>query len=540
MGKISTYSDVSVPSLSDKLIGTDSTNDNITKNFTIGSILNLMGASSYVPYTGATADVDLGAYKLIAESLKVTGSGNSGFLGLEHQSSTPVPASNQTALFADTNGDLSWQNDILFSTTFRTYLNTNNRTYVLPDTNGTIALTSNIPSVTPSALTKTDDTNVTLTLGGSPSSALLQNVSLTLGWTGTLADSRIASAATWNAKQAGYTILTTFGSLANASGVLQNNGSGVLSYVPALSNPMTTQGDLIYGGASGLATRLALGTTGYMLQAGATTPSWFDLFGTSNNFSVNQNFTLTPVPGGSLTSIAATFGGTTGSGTVRVGSSGYMSYNSTGSFQGVCFTTTDANGAFYFGKTSFGAGTTNVSIGGNLISVLSISTFNGIATIDHAGTNAGNSFKIRSKNTSGTYLDRLIIDAWATTVPINFVNSVVNVGSTSTANSTLQVSGSFAQTLATKTASYTLTASDYCIVFTGSTAAQTMTLPTAVSITGRIYEIVNAGTVSITIATTASETFLNVTSTPATLTLAANAAKSVRVQSTGTAWVQLN
>jgi hypothetical protein len=540
MGKISTYSDISVPSLSDKLIGTDSTNDNITKNFTIGSILNLMGVSSYVPYTGATADVDLGAYKLIAESLKVTGSGNSGFLGLERQSSTPVPASNQTALFADTNGDLSWQNDILFSTTFRTYLNTNNRTYVLPDTNGTIALTSNIPSVTPSALTKTDDTNVTLTLGGSPSSALLQNVSLTLGWTGTLADSRIASAATWNAKQAGYTILTTFGSLANASGVLQNNGSGVLSYVPALSNPMTTQGDLIYGGASGLATRLALGTTGYMLQAGATTPSWFDLFGTSNNFSVNQNFTLTPVPGGSLTSIAATFGSTTGSGTVRVGSSGYMSYNSTGSFQGVCFTTTDANGAFFFGKTSFGAGTTNVSIGGNLISVLSISTFNGIATIDHAGTNAGNSFKIRSKNTSGTYLDRLIIDAWATTVPINFVNSVVNVGSTSTANSTLQVSGSFAQTLSTKTASYTLTASDYSIVFTGSTAAQTMTLPTSVGITGRIYEIVNAGTVSITIATTSSETFLNVATTPTSLTLLANAAKSVRVQSTGTAWVQLN
>lgn len=57
-------------------------------------------------------------------------------------------------------------------------------------------------SVTPAALTKTDDTNVTLTLGGTPSTALLQGVSLTLGWTGTLADGRIASASTWNAKQA--------------------------------------------------------------------------------------------------------------------------------------------------------------------------------------------------------------------------------------------------------------------------------------------------------------------------------------------------
>jgi hypothetical protein len=56
-------------------------------------------------------------------------------------------------------------------------------------------------AITPAALTKTDDTNVTLTLGGTPSTALLQATSLTLGWSGTLADGRIASAATWNAKQ---------------------------------------------------------------------------------------------------------------------------------------------------------------------------------------------------------------------------------------------------------------------------------------------------------------------------------------------------
>ena len=40
------------------------------------------------------------------------------------------------------------------------------------------------------SLTKVDDTNVTLTLGGSPSTALLAASSLTLGWTGTLAASR--------------------------------------------------------------------------------------------------------------------------------------------------------------------------------------------------------------------------------------------------------------------------------------------------------------------------------------------------------------
>lgn len=52
------------------------------------------------------------------------------------------------------------------------------------------AIGAGTSSVTPAALTKTDDTNVTLTLGGTPASALLQAASLTLGWTGTLAKTR--------------------------------------------------------------------------------------------------------------------------------------------------------------------------------------------------------------------------------------------------------------------------------------------------------------------------------------------------------------
>lgn len=45
-------------------------------------------------------------------------------------------------------------------------------------------------TLTPAALTKVNDTNVTLTLGGTPATALLQATSLTLGWTGTLANTR--------------------------------------------------------------------------------------------------------------------------------------------------------------------------------------------------------------------------------------------------------------------------------------------------------------------------------------------------------------
>ena len=50
--------------------------------------------------------------------------------------------------------------------------------------------TTPVIGVTSAALTEVDDTNVTLTLGGSPSTALLAATSLTLGWTGQLAATR--------------------------------------------------------------------------------------------------------------------------------------------------------------------------------------------------------------------------------------------------------------------------------------------------------------------------------------------------------------
>src|SRR5207344_2684787 len=49
---------------------------------------------------------------------------------------------------------------------------------------------SSAATATPAALTRTNDTNVTLTLGGTPATALLQATSITVGWTGTLAASR--------------------------------------------------------------------------------------------------------------------------------------------------------------------------------------------------------------------------------------------------------------------------------------------------------------------------------------------------------------
>lgn len=72
MAKISTYPGPSSPSLSDMLIGTDTNDMNMTKNFSISDIISLANLSTYVPYTGATGDVDLGVNGLISTRLSVS------------------------------------------------------------------------------------------------------------------------------------------------------------------------------------------------------------------------------------------------------------------------------------------------------------------------------------------------------------------------------------------------------------------------------------------------------------------------------------
>jgi hypothetical protein len=66
MAKIETYVLANAPlSGSDKLIGTDTANNNATKNFSISELIAFITDSDvYVPYTGATDNVDLNAKEL--------------------------------------------------------------------------------------------------------------------------------------------------------------------------------------------------------------------------------------------------------------------------------------------------------------------------------------------------------------------------------------------------------------------------------------------------------------------------------------------
>lgn len=80
MAKISTYPFPSSPSLSDMVIGTDVNDMLMTKNFTISDIISVPGSSTYVPYTGATMNVNLGSNDIIAANIVRVGGLSTEFL----------------------------------------------------------------------------------------------------------------------------------------------------------------------------------------------------------------------------------------------------------------------------------------------------------------------------------------------------------------------------------------------------------------------------------------------------------------------------
>jgi hypothetical protein len=88
-----------------------------------------------------------------------------------------------------------------------------------------------------------------------------------------------------------------------------------------MSNPMTTAGDIIYGGASGAPTRLGVGTDGHVLTLASGVPTWAAgggggsvtpkyriqaIFSTTSGSTLDDRFTKTVGTGASIT------GGTTG------------------------------------------------------------------------------------------------------------------------------------------------------------------------------------------------------------------------------------
>ena len=70
--------------------------------------------------------------------------------------------------------------------------------------------------------------------------------------------------------------LTLPSSAGTSNQVLATDGSGNTSWASAMTNPMTTGGDVIYGGSSGTPTRLANGSSGQVFTSsgGTSAPTW--------------------------------------------------------------------------------------------------------------------------------------------------------------------------------------------------------------------------------------------------------------------------
>ena len=192
------------------------------------------------------------------------------------------------------------------------------------------------------ALTKTDDTNVTLTLGGTPSTALLQAASLTLGWSGQLALSRGGT----NASTAQGAINNLAGGVTSGQYLRGNGTNVVMSTIQVADVPTLNQN-----------------TTGSAATLATTRTLWGQDFNGSQNVS------------GNLTSVGSISG--TGAVTIHTGSSNQDITLSTSGTGEVNITNVDIDGGSINGTTigltvpasGVFTGVTvtgNVSIDGNL------------------------------------------------------------------------------------------------------------------------------------------------------------------------------
>jgi hypothetical protein len=158
------------------------------------------------------------------------------------------------------------------------------------------------------------------------------------------------------------------GALTNATGLplttgvtgtlpIANGGTGQTTATAAFNalSPITTAGDLILGNGANSATRLAIGTNGYVLTSNGTTASWAAIPTTVSSFSAGTT---------GFTPSTATTGAVTLAGTLNVANGGTGVTTSSGASSVVL---RDANqnvtaNAFFAGFTSVAASGTQINL----------------------------------------------------------------------------------------------------------------------------------------------------------------------------------
>lgn len=164
--------------------GTDIANKTYVDSLVAGSVASVSGTANRITSTGGVNPViDIAATYVGQASITTLGTIATGVW----QGTLIAPTYGGTGVNNGAN-TLTLAGSLQTVGAFASTFTMTGVTGVTFPTSGTLATTSQLP--TPAALTRVDDTNVTLTLGGTPATALLQAVSLTLGWTGQLGVTR--------------------------------------------------------------------------------------------------------------------------------------------------------------------------------------------------------------------------------------------------------------------------------------------------------------------------------------------------------------
>lgn len=318
------------------------------------------------------------------------------------------------------------------------------------------------------------------------------------------------------------------GTATNVTGIvaIANGGTGQSTANAGFNalSPMTTAGDLIYGGASGVGTRLAAGTATQVLHGG-TTPSWgaVDL-ATAQVTGVLPNANTTATSANTASTIVARdASGNFTAGTITANLTGNASGTSatfTGSLTGdvtsTGMATTIATGAVTDTKASLA---TKPAV---TVVATTNQTLSGTPTIDGQATAAGSLILLTAQTTgsqngpwvaaAGSWTRPTWYPAGGTTQAFQFITSLVRLGTvyqgsiwrmttagaitidttaTTWAVTTHSLSAAtVVRPTVTKTANYTITTSDNIIFADSSGGAFNLTLPTAVA--GQIYEIIDS------------------------------------------------
>lgn len=158
--------------------------------------------------------------------------------------------------------------------------------------NGQLVIKNTGSTPSGAALTKVDDTNVTLTLGGSPNTALLAATSITVAWTGTLADSRIASATNWNSKQNTITLTTTGAGAATFVGNVLNIPTPGNAAFTSLTTTGSSGSSTLSGGVLNVPTYTLAGLGGITLTSLSSTATGLTYTNTTGVFSLTSGYLI--------------------------------------------------------------------------------------------------------------------------------------------------------------------------------------------------------------------------------------------------------